>query len=158
VSALIIALVLLVLIAIGIVVRLLIAELSKPAPGQQKVVRKTVVAAPMAGAATASVAATRAVPRGAAPGDAALAADLGIGAGTATALAERPVVAPTGRTRKARMRDVVERGDGVRISPWRRIRSAISLLVLVTVLGASAAAVVGGFVLLIALALDQAIN
>jgi hypothetical protein len=56
------------------------------------------------------------------------------------------------------MRDVVERGEGVRISPWRRMRSGVSLIVLVTVLGASAAAVVGGFVLLIALALEQAIN
>lgn len=156
-SALIIALVLLVLIAIGIVVRLLIAELSKPAPGQQKTARKAVVPATM-GAATPSAVTRAGVPVVPSQGDAALAADLGIGPATATALAERPVPATPTRTRKARMRDVVERGDGVRISPWRRMRSAVSLIVLVTVLGAGAAAVVGGFVLLIALALDQAIN
>jgi hypothetical protein len=91
-------------------------------------------------------------------------------AGTAT-LTRSPAPAPAtvstggattapspGRTRRARMRDVVERGEGVRISGWRRLRAFVSLVVLVTMLGLSAAAVVGGFALLIAYALDQAIS
>jgi hypothetical protein len=89
---------------------------------------------------------------------------------TATAVAAPVAAAPSGggvavldappksRRRKARMRDVVERGEGVRISPWRRMRSGVSLVVLVVLLGGAAAAVVGGIVLLIALALEQAIN
>lgn len=57
-----------------------------------------------------------------------------------------------------RMRDVVERGDGVRISFWRRLRSAISLVILVGILGVSAAALIGGVVVLIAFTLEQAVN
>jgi hypothetical protein len=158
VPALIIALVVLVLVAIGIVVRLLIAEMAKPAQGQAKTVRKTVPAAGYPSRAAAPVA----VGAGAVAVGASRTAVAGAGGAVATAAPGGGVAvldAPkTTRTRKARMRDVVERGEGVRISPWRRMRSGVSLVVLVALLGMAAAAVVGGVVLLIALALEQAIN
>ncbi len=56
------------------------------------------------------------------------------------------------------MRDVVQRGEGVRISPWRRLRSAVSLVVIVSLLGAGVAALIGGAAVFIAFSLEQAIN
>jgi hypothetical protein len=158
---LIIALVVLVLIAIGIVVRLLIAELAKPAQGQVKTIRNAAVLpagmpanAPsmLVGAGVPGVASGPQpsggivgfddyLPTGAPPG-----ADAG-----APTISRR-------RQRKMRMRDVVERGEGVRISIWRRMRSLVSLTVLVAVLGTGSAAVIGGIVLLIAFVLEQAVN
>jgi hypothetical protein len=152
---LIIALVVLVLVAIGIVVRLLIAEMAKPAQGQAKTIRKVV---PASTVGTTSRAPMGAVGAGAAAGGTMVAAS---GGGVAyssggVAVLDAPVTARD--RRKMRMRDVVERGEGVRISPWRRMRSGVSLMVLVAVLGLASAAVVGGIVLLIGLALEQAIN
>lgn len=156
VPALIIALVVLVLVAIGTVVRLLIAEMAKPTQGQAKTVRKPAPGAVAAGVAVGASAATAGMPSPArAPATQGAPRPAG-----AVAIAPAPAAAPrsAGRVKKARMRDVVERGDGVRVSPWRRIRSALSLLVLVLVIGAGVAAVVGGFVVLIAFALEQAVN
>jgi len=160
---LIIALVVLVLIAIGIVVRLLIAELAKPAQAQVKTIRNPAYLPADVGARSSEML---------------VGAGVGVASGVATGGGGGMIVIPTAgggyalptgqvppgtapltrRQRRMRMRDVVERGDGVRISVWRRMRSFVSLLVLVTVLGASAAAVIGGVVLIVAFVLEQAVN
>jgi hypothetical protein len=160
---LIIALVVLVLVAIGIVVRLLIAELSKPARAQVKTIRNpayipagmgvaasdVLVGAGVGGLGAAEVA-------GGGPG----AYVAGPVAGGGYVIPGQTVGVPTRsrRSRRMRMRDVVERGEGVRISIWRRMRSFVSLLVLMALLGTGAAAVIGGIVLLVAFVLEQAVN
>jgi len=179
VSELIIALVVLVLGAIAVVVRLLIGELRKPARSTAKSTGKRtagavgagsrpVVAATSAAAPVAVAPAAGAAVRAAGPREGALAAgstatlthagrtdgDAPVSAGGATTKAP----ARKGGSRRVRMRDVVERGDGVRISAWRRLRAFVSLVVLVTVLGLGAAGVVGAIALLIAYALDQAVS
>jgi hypothetical protein len=159
---LIIVLVVLVLVAIGIVVRLLIAELAKPAHPELKTIRK-VAYAPSGGGASgdvlvgAGVGAVGAAGMGTmGPGGSMGTIPLGYelapaGAGTVPGT-------PPRRSRRMRMRDVVERGEGVRIPLWRRIRSLVSLFVLVALLGTGAAAVIGGIVLLVAFVLEQAVN
>ena len=161
-SALIIVLVVLVLSAIGVVLRLLIAELAKPKPGTAKATRKVPARAAVAAAPLAPAPVVRPVPQPAPvpmPTPAPEPEPMRAPARTAVATRPAPTAAPAStRQRKARMRDVVERGDGVRITSWRRIRSALSLVFLVAVLGAGAAAVVGGFVLLLVFVLQQAIS
>ncbi len=56
------------------------------------------------------------------------------------------------------MRDVIERGDGVRITGARRARSLVSLVFLVGLLGAGTAALIGAAIVFIGFAVEQAIN
>lgn len=56
------------------------------------------------------------------------------------------------------MRDVVERGEGVTITKTRRARSLASLLVLIGLLGAGTAALIGAVIVFIGFAVEQAIN
>lgn len=161
-SALIIALVVLVLVAIGIVVRLLIAELSKPAQGQLKTIRNVAYLPADMGARASDVlvgAGVGGAAAGMASGGGFIAGPGGV-PGYAVPTGQVPTgTAPRSRRqRRMRMRDVVEKGEGVRISIWRRMRSFVSLVVLMAILGASAAAVIGGVVLLIAFVLEQAVN
>ena len=129
----------LVLIAIGVVLRLLIAELAKPATGTLKTVVKTSSGAYVPTGYTAGAV----VPAGAA-----LPAGLVVSPGGA-------VAAPKGHVR---MRDIVDAKAGVGTSSGRKVRSGFFLTTLVLLLGASAAALVGLVALLIGLAVQHAVK